>query len=155
MTTTHAPRTEDEIVLSTSRKFSEPSDCTPGEARAYVRITLTDWGAPAAVSRDLQLIVSELTTNAVTYTRSPQVEVSITLAGREASVSVSDCGPHRHLTAELAAPDAEHGRGLVLVEAFASWWEQRESDDGGTTVVAAVPLPDHERPSCPSTRRPA
>ncbi|MFE6165825.1 ATP-binding protein [Streptomyces sp. NPDC056486] len=153
--TTHTapgPRTEADIVLYTTRSLSGYSDLTPSDARAYLRATMTDWAVPETVSHELQLIVSELTTNALAYTRSPWITLTITLADDEACVSVSDRGPHRDLEAHQAEPDAEHGRGLLLVEALAHRWEQCESADGGTTVSAAIKVTDHKGPSCTSTR---
>lgn len=128
-------------ALSTRLRLPGHSDRTPGEARAYVGLTLADWGVAEAVRANMQLIVSELTTNAVTYTRSPEITVEITLTDDEAVVSVGDHGPHRQLFAQQAAPDAEHGRGLLIVEALASRWGQRKDDDGGTTVRAEIDLP--------------
>jgi serine/threonine-protein kinase RsbW len=116
----------------------------PGEARAYVGLTLADWGVAESVRADMKLIVSELTTNAVTYTCSPQITVEITLTDDEAAVSVGDHGPHRQLHAQRPAPDAEHGRGLLLVDALASRWEQSKADDGGTIVRAGIDLPGRQ-----------
>ncbi|MCX4673659.1 ATP-binding protein [Streptomyces sp. NBC_01381] len=130
-------------------RLSGSSKQTPGDARAKVGTTLTDWGVAEAVRRDLQLIVSELTTNSVTYTRSPEVVVSVTLTDKTAAVSVDDQGPHRHLSPQSAGPEAEHGRGLWLVATVASRWEQSETDDGGTTVRAEIDLPSHQLPTTP------
>ncbi|MFH8492447.1 ATP-binding protein [Streptomyces longisporoflavus] len=120
-----------------------PGDCerTPGRARAYLGLILADWGVCETVRADLQLIVSELATNAVTCTRSSEITLEITLTDDEAAVSVADHGPHRHLHAQHAAPDAESGRGLLIVEALASRWDQSGDDAGGTTVRAAITLP--------------
>ncbi|MGW6054147.1 ATP-binding protein [Streptomyces sp. NPDC055189] len=132
--------------LSTCLRLPGHSERTPGEARAYVGLTLADWGVAEAVRADLQLIVSELATNAVTYTSSAEITVEITLTDDEAAVSVGDRGPHRRLHARQAAPDAEHGRGLLIVEALASRWEQSRDDHGGTTVRAVVTLPGSKPP---------
>ncbi|MGW6318962.1 ATP-binding protein [Streptomyces sp. NPDC055099] len=131
--------------LNTYRRLSGCSELTPGEARAFVRITLVDWAVPEAVSQDLQLIVSELATNALAYTRSPEIVVSICLGAGTASVGVEDCGPHRRLTAQCPDVEAERGRGLLIVKELASRWEQSKADDGGTTVRAEIDLPTHQR----------
>ncbi|MEV8321305.1 ATP-binding protein [Streptomyces sp. NPDC059900] len=133
-------------ALATCLRLSGDSEHAPGQARAYVGLTLADWGVAEAVRADLQLIVSELATNAVIYTQSPEITVEIILTDDEAAVSVGDHGPHRQLRAQQAAPDAEHGRGLLIVEALASRWEQRRDDAGGTTVRAGIDLPGSPAP---------
>lgn len=130
--------------LTTHRRLAGHSERTPGQARAYVGLTLADWGVAEAVRADLQLIVSELATNAVTHTQSPEITVKITLTDDEAAVSVGDRGPHRPLHAQWAAPDAECGRGLLIVQALADRWEQSRDDAGGTMVSAALALPGRE-----------
>ncbi|MGW5736299.1 MULTISPECIES: ATP-binding protein [Streptomyces] len=129
--------------VSARLRLSGQSEHTPGEARAYVGLTLSDWGVWEAVRADLRLIVSELVTNAVTYTPSPEITVEIILTDDEAAVSVGDHGPHRQLHAQHAAPDAEHGRGLLIVESLASRWEQSKATDGGAIVRAGIDLPGH------------
>ncbi|MEV8319841.1 ATP-binding protein [Streptomyces sp. NPDC059900] len=141
------PPTSRSHSLGTCLRLPGHSERTPGEARAYVGLTLADWGVCEAVRADLQLIVSELATNAVTYTHSSEITVEITLTDDEAAVSVSDHGPHRRLHAQDAAPDAEHGRGLLIVEALATRWEQSRADRGGTTVRALITLPGRKPPA--------
>ncbi|MEV8318527.1 ATP-binding protein [Streptomyces sp. NPDC059900] len=142
------PPTAHSQSLTTRLRLPGDSEHTPGQARAYVGLTLADWGVAEAIRADLQLIVSELATNAVTYTHSPEITVEIILTDDEAAVSVGDLGPHRPLHAQHAAPDAEHGRGLLIVEALASRWEQCRDDGGGTTVRAGIDLPG--RPAHPT-----
>ncbi|MEV6758464.1 ATP-binding protein [Streptomyces sp. NPDC051214] len=131
--------------LSACRRLPGHSERTPGEARAYVGVTLADWGVAEAVRADLQLIVSELATNALAYTRSPEIVVSICLGAGTASVGVEDCGPHRRLTPQCPGSEAERGRGLLIVKELASRWEQSRADNGGTTVRAEIDLPTHQR----------
>ncbi|MGW6027608.1 ATP-binding protein [Streptomyces sp. NPDC055099] len=133
--------------LTTHRRLPGHSERTPGQARAYVGATLADWGVAETVRADLQLIVSELATNAVAYTRSSEITVEIILTDDEAAVSVGDHGNHgpdRQLHAQLAAPDAERGRGLLIVEALADRWDQSRDDVGGTIVRAVLTLPGRE-----------
>ncbi|GGV72146.1 hypothetical protein GCM10010277_84700 [Streptomyces longisporoflavus] len=139
-------------ALTTRLRLPGHSKRTPGQARAYLGVTLADWGVCETIRADLQLIVSELATNAVTYTRSCEITLEITLTDDEAAVSVADHGPHRHLHARHAAPDAESGRGLLIVQSLASRWDQSGDDAGGTTVHAAITLPARKPP--PSTPLP-
>ncbi|MFC9654169.1 MULTISPECIES: ATP-binding protein [unclassified Streptomyces] len=119
-----------------------PGQCerTPSAARAYVGRMLVDWGVPEAVRTDLQQIASELTTNAVTHTHSAQITIEVTLTDDEAAVSVGDSGPQRPLHVQQANHGDEHGRGLLLVQALATRWEQSNAD-GGSTVRAVIGLP--------------
>ncbi|MGW6055392.1 ATP-binding protein [Streptomyces sp. NPDC055189] len=137
--------------LSARWRLSGYSERTPGEARAYVGLILADWGVCEAVCADLQLIVSELATNAVTYTQSPEIMVEVILTDAEAAVSVGDHGPNRRLRAQQAEPNAEHGRGLLIVEALASRWEQSRDDGGGTIVRAEIDLPAQQALAPPRT----
>ncbi|GGV69901.1 ATPase [Streptomyces longisporoflavus] len=134
-------------ALTTRLRLPGDSERTPGRARAYLGVTLADWGVCETVRADLQLIVSELATNAVTCTRSSEITVEITLTDDEAAVSVADHGPHRHLRARHVPPDAESGRGLLIVQALASRWGQSRDDAGGTTVHAAITLPAQQSTS--------
>ncbi|MEU5001525.1 ATP-binding protein [Streptomyces sp. NPDC021622] len=129
--------------------MSGHSERTPGKARSFVGDTLADWGVAEAVRADMRLIVSELATNAVTYTRSPEITLGVRLTDDEAVVSVGDRGPHRQLRPQDVAANAEHGRGLRIVAALASRWHQRETDGGGTTVEAAIDLPSHQITALP------
>ncbi|MFF1717358.1 ATP-binding protein [Streptomyces sp. NPDC058268] len=133
-----------------------PGQCerTPSAARAYVGRMLADWGVPEAVRTNLQQIASELTTNAVTHTHSAQITIEVTLTDDESAVSVGDSGPQRPLHVQQAAPGDERGRGLLLVQALASPWEQRPAGQG-STVHAAISLPQpHAHPrETPRTSR--
>ncbi|MGW2227466.1 ATP-binding protein [Streptomyces formicae] len=123
-----------------------PGDCrrTPKEVRAYVLLTLKHLGEdiPQDTRDALEVITSELVTNAVKHAPGREVGVTVTLAMTEVAVTVIDHGgTYEPLKPRQAAPDEEDGRGLELVAALASHWDQAPTHGGGTTVRAALALP--------------
>lgn len=91
-------------------------------ARRFVRQAVTGL-VPDDVAADLQLIVSELFTNAVQYGASPRVSVTVEIGPDEAGVTVDsgspapDVGPIE--TWRVADEDEISGRGLGIVRRLA------------------------------------
>ncbi|MEV5587086.1 ATP-binding protein [Nonomuraea pusilla] len=109
-------------IIPPPREASWDLPCDPeavAKARALAREALADWNLTAA-AEDVELIVSELVTNAVVHARPP---IGLTLYARGAAVrgEVVD-----HSTAVprpvMVTLDEEYGRGLALVEAYATRW---------------------------------
>jgi anti-sigma regulatory factor (Ser/Thr protein kinase) len=98
---------------------SDPS--AAGRARAWLKAQLSDW-SPAGVEA-VQLLVSELVTNAVLHTDDP-VEVTATRSGSRVTVEVADRNPSQPVVKSYGQ-DAATGRGLRLVEALADAWGVR------------------------------
>lgn len=103
------------------------------EARRFVAAELI--GARPDVSENVQLLVSELATNALLYS-SGVIEVSISRQSETQSVrvEVTDVGSGEP---RLQQPEAteEHGRGLQLVDSLAEQWGvKREAGTPGKTV---------------------
>jgi anti-sigma regulatory factor (Ser/Thr protein kinase) len=93
----------------------------PGCARAWTRRVLGEWQLPV-LSDTAELIVSELTTNAVLASRRlgrPFIRLTLTLDHRELVIAVHDHCPGAPEPGNAAADD-ENGRGLMLVEAVSS-----------------------------------
>ncbi len=88
---------------------------------------------PPDLREDILLLASELVTNAV---RHGGGEVTVRLwAGPETiRVEVTDANPHRPLAADRG-PDAEEGRGLLIVRALASRWGSAPLRDGSGKTV--------------------
>ena len=111
-----------------------PSDArAPGAARRFVR-RLAWIGEPRDV---VELLVSELVTNAVRHARG-DIEVRIGTIRDRIRVGIGDASPTRPA---IRDPNLEGGHGLRLVEVLADRWgvDQRA---GGKTVwfeVLAVP----------------
>lgn len=100
-------------------------DTAPGSARAHARAVLWEWGLDA-IGDTATLIVSELVTNAVLATQAahcPEAVRMWMLGSAEASVlfliwDATQPVPVRRVT----TPDAEHGRGLDIVDALCARW---------------------------------
>jgi anti-sigma regulatory factor (Ser/Thr protein kinase) len=108
-------------------------------ARRFVRQAVTGL-VPEEVAADLQLIVSELFTNAVQYGFSPRVSVTVEVGPDEAGVTVDsgspapDVGP---IETWQVADEAEiSGRGLGIVRRIAD--VVRVERDSQRFAVAAL-----------------
>ncbi|HUA29186.1 MAG TPA: ATP-binding protein [Streptosporangiaceae bacterium] len=111
-------------------------------ARLHSRLVAGEWGL-TGMAEVVELIVSELTTNAVqatdaaglTGTRS--LNLWLRSDGRRVVVQVWDGSPHSPVRQE-GRPDAESGRGLLLVESLSAGWGSHRSADGSGKVVWAL-----------------
>jgi anti-sigma regulatory factor (Ser/Thr protein kinase) len=122
LTTTHA------VVTSGERKLLADRHA-PALARSYARRRLEVWGLDHFISV-AELIVSELTTNAVTHARGDAVVVWLSYSGESVRVSVWD-EDDEHLPEITQAADCdESGRGLVLVDVMADYWGTYRTDKG-------------------------
>ncbi|WP_234328058.1 ATP-binding protein [Streptomyces sp. NRRL S-37] len=114
-------------------------------ARLFVAHCLNSWGHPydGHVNETLALITAELCANAVRHGRVPGRDFHVRLAaeadGGRLRVEVSDTCAERRPAATPADPDAETGRGLLLVTALADDWGVTDRRGGpGKTVWAVV-----------------
>jgi anti-sigma regulatory factor (Ser/Thr protein kinase) len=109
-------------------------------ARLHTKVILCEWDL-GPVADEAELIVSELTTNALQASLSltkPQPLVLRLLADDarliiqvwDAVPTAPDVRPH--------APDAEAGRGLEIVSLLSDRWGSYRSRSGGKTVWAAI-----------------
>ncbi|MGW3522445.1 ATP-binding protein [Streptomyces olivaceus] len=121
-------------------------------ARLLAVEQLVDWGweRDAEYLDAAELVVGELTANAVTHGRVPGRDFLLTMtlvpapeAGSDTlRIGVAD-GRGERLATPVTSPclDGEHGRGLVLVEALALWWGIEPRFPSGKTVWAELPGP--------------
>ncbi|RKS80370.1 histidine kinase-like protein [Motilibacter peucedani] len=91
-----------------------------GSARRFLDRVLTSWATPGPVVEVATLLVSELAGNAVRHGRGA-VTVTARRWPRLLRVSVHDDSSVMPAT-RAPAPDSEHGRGMVLVEALSRRW---------------------------------
>ncbi|MFG2479065.1 ATP-binding protein [Streptomyces fagopyri] len=137
------------------RNFSVLLSPTPRGARlARLLATeqLRDWGI---VLDRAPHIVAELAANAVTHGRVPGRDFRLTLhvVGDTLRIEVSDTRNDRFpRVLPDTAPDAECGRGLVLVDALADRWGTAPGPPPRKTVWAEVGLPPEPGRSCCGTR---
>lgn len=93
------------------------------DARRRVRARLRQWAFPPEVCDTAQLLVSELVTNAVVHTDTERVECRMQAMGRRVRIEVHDGGSQTSAPLPCwAAPDDEHGRGLLLVDTLSEEW---------------------------------
>jgi hypothetical protein len=125
------------VVDDATARFRAGPDA-PFAARRFVTSLLGcrpyDNRAPAD---DAQLVVSELTTNAVVHAGSP-FSVSVRYDGSAVRIAVHDWNPTLPVLRD-AGPTAISGRGLHLVNMLARDWGVEPSPDG-KTVWADLPL---------------
>ncbi|MFE4060374.1 ATP-binding protein [Streptomyces sp. NPDC059096] len=96
--------------------------------RARVRETLEKWGFEQ-LAPDVELVASELVTNAVRHCRVSFAEVEVTLHVDWGDLVLEVCDPDRDRLPQLrerCSEDEEGGRGLLLVAALADGWGCRE-----------------------------
>ncbi|MGY3205435.1 ATP-binding protein [Streptomyces sp. TE5632] len=129
-------------------------------ARLFVAHCLDSWGHPydSDVNETLTLVTAELCANAMQHGRVPGRDFHVRLTteadcGPAFRVEVSDTRAERRpaVTAPAvtapADPDAESGRGLLLVAALADDWGVTDRRCGpGKTVWALVSTASSSRP---------
>jgi anti-sigma regulatory factor (Ser/Thr protein kinase) len=127
---------------------------TPWMNRRMVRFLLTGWGAPESLTTDAELVVSELTTNAVRFGSArppkqdhvPAITLGVWYAPGLAVIEVSDDnGKPPEIRA--AGPESETGRGLQLVQHLSREWSWYHPRPGRKTVYAV--LGPSALPDCP------
>jgi anti-sigma regulatory factor (Ser/Thr protein kinase) len=117
---------------------------TPSRARNLVRDTLAGWRIGGEATDAVELIVSELVTNAVIHTFTSHVRVWIARLETAVILEVVDDGPAAGDRPTCAAAgevdgDGECGRGLFLVSCAAAVWGSQHAGQG-TAVWARVDL---------------
>lgn len=119
-----------------------PSSGSTRIARRFAVDACAEWHLSEEVSNRVELVVSELVTNAVIHARGAH-QLRLTLLGRQVRVEVHDDSPALFDFASATAPGPggqtidEHGRGLVAVRAMA---EQVGVDPGGSGKVVWASL---------------
>ncbi|WP_037558589.1 ATP-binding protein [Spirillospora albida] len=98
--------------------------------RRWVRLLLAE---DAELAEAFELIVSEYGTNALSHTASGasggRIRVELTTGVRQTRLTVQDDGPPSAYAGTEIDP-AEHGRGLVLADAYADVTGQDDTADG-------------------------
>ena len=109
-----------------------PAVRAPRAARAFVAETLAAWDIQADEIEAIQLVVSELVTNAVLHApESRKIGVELFWDENGVRVTVSDESPNEPRRREPDPSLPEDGRGVPLVDAFADrWGMERRGRDG-------------------------
>ncbi len=117
----------------------DPVPESAGRARRSARTMLTDWRLGHLVE-DVDLVVSELVTNALLHTGAGEdgankIRLELDLNARRLTLRVVDSSPLPPMQEE-AADTAESGRGLLLVDALAAEWDWEDLPDGKAVWAA-------------------
>ena len=118
----------------------DPVPESAGRARRSARTMLNDWRLGHLVE-DVDLVVSELVTNALLHTGEgidaapAPIRLELDLSGGRLTCRVVDSSPLPPMPEE-AADTAESGRGLVLVDALAAEWDWEDLPDGKAVWAA-------------------
>jgi len=121
-----------------------------GCARLVTKSTLHGWRL-GGLTETAELLVSELVTNAVRAStprghrqretgqaaRPPLLRLWLTSDGRSVLIQVWD-GDRHHPVRRDPGPDAEAGRGLLLIETLSTQWGWYVLDEQGGKIVWAV-----------------
>ncbi|MET9774759.1 ATP-binding protein [Streptomyces sp. NPDC006367] len=122
------------------RDFSVQLSPTPRGAR-LARLLATEqlrsWGLPLDPAR---LVIAELANNASAHGRVPgrDFRLALHVVGDTLRIEVTDTRGERIPELRAPAPDAESGRGLLLVEALAHRWGVTEGRFPRKTVWAEL-----------------
>ncbi len=114
-------------------------------ARRFVRDVSAGWHLHEEEIDDLELLVSELVTNAVLHARSAS-RLTIDSNGDRVRVTVEDESAVAPRLREYG-PEAATGRGVLLVDRLATNWGV-DVDDGGKRVwfeLAVAPVEERSR----------
>ncbi len=111
---------------------------TPDSARKARQLARDFLGDGHPDADTVALIVSELVTNSITHSRSgaPGGSVTISLSGGDAGVLIQvrdDGGPSGRWASTPPGMAAEHGYGLLLVDALADSWGTTSGPQGRLT----------------------
>ncbi len=115
------------------RQVRLPSDLSaPRVAREFLRDDCCQ-GHPQEFVEKAQLLVSELVTNAVRH-GAPPIDLQVRCAGDDTlQILVSDSDPGTPVAGD-PGPDAEGGRGMMLVDLISEDWGLEDDPDDGKVV---------------------
>ncbi len=109
-------------------------------ARLHARLVLAEWGLSEQVDQ-VELVVSELLTNAIEASRSPEwvPPVRLWLFSDRSRIVVLVWGTNPRLPVRIDANElAESGRGLQLVDALTTQWDAYATPQDDGKIVRAV-----------------
>ncbi|MFG3255243.1 ATP-binding protein [Streptomyces sp. NPDC048172] len=126
----------DDVTLRFTRTPLRPGQAVLPEDAVWVErfrrigaAKARQWNMPGLIG-DLQVLVSELVTNALQHGTGSQVAIRYVVADGRVLVAVDDGSPGAAQVRQAGEED-ETGRGMFLVDALATTWGV--SEDGTTT----------------------
>ncbi len=116
-----------------------PGPAAAAQARRHVCAIIQAWDVPVD-AYDAALLTSELVTNAISHdSAGPEaVQLLVSWAGDRLRVEVHDSSRAEPVPVN-AAPDAEAGRGLMLVASLATDWGVRPTLTGKAVYFTLAP----------------
>ncbi|MEU9143407.1 ATP-binding protein [Streptomyces sp. NPDC048349] len=132
-------------VRSVTHWVTDPAPAAVPQVRARVRAVLEGWRVPLDASDALLLAVSELVGNVVRHVGTGRMRVAVASDGRWLRLEVADQGASLPLLPAPRAtvdPDAEEGRGLLMVQLLVREMGGELSmvaDGFGTSVHVCIP----------------
>ena len=129
--------------MSVQRRWSHETDLASqtssvSQARAFVALQLRAHDL-ANMADDLQLVVSELATNAMLHAQTPYT-VSLRAFDATLRLEVLD-GSSAVPSMKVAGPLDTYGRGVMIVQALSRDWGILSRTSGGKTVWAEFDIP--------------
>jgi anti-sigma regulatory factor (Ser/Thr protein kinase) len=109
-------------------------------ARLHTRLVLAEWGL-SGVTEQVELVLSELLTNAIEASQSPAwiPPVRLWLLADKWRIIILVWDTNPRLPARIDADKlAESGRGLHLVDALTTRWDAYATPEHGGKIVRAV-----------------
>lgn len=127
------------VLTATTRSATQLGTASAREARKFARDMATAWDLDPQLVDDLELVTSELVTNAFEHAEGP-VRIVLTEEPGEIRVAVTDCTTEAPVM-QSATAGMESGRGLMIINSLCGAWGT-ESTDEGKTVWATVVRPE-------------
>jgi anti-sigma regulatory factor (Ser/Thr protein kinase) len=133
------------LVRELDRRQAAPANARNSVRDLFRGLALTDRNRVYPLASDVELVVSELVTNAVLHGTGP-ITLRVRVIEGFVSVGVQDCGsgvPH----VNRADASREGGRGMAVVAGLVSDWGVRVDGDTGKEVwaiLAVEPLTTYE-----------
>ena len=108
--------------------YLPPERSAAGDARAFVRTTLRDWGLHG-LTDDAAVITTELFSNALRHAPSQQYVLALDRTGGRPRIEMWDSAD-RLPRKRNPGIDAESGRGLHVIEALSNSWGSHRAASG-------------------------
>jgi anti-sigma regulatory factor (Ser/Thr protein kinase) len=116
------------------------------DARRYVRVLIAPAVRSAEACDDVELMTSELLTNAVRYGEGDKAQVHVTTTPTALRVEVRDDGRGTLPDSPESDPFDERGRGLLIVAALSARWGLDRDETGTTAWFEYIRIRDQSTP---------
>jgi anti-sigma regulatory factor (Ser/Thr protein kinase) len=121
------------------------SPSAPYQARCHVRHTMASWGIGRDIIETAALIASELVANAANAADAASagnILLTLCYARQALRIEVSDASTSPPVLTQVP-PEAESGRGLLIIDALTTEWSYSFLPAGlGKTVYCVLPTDD-------------